>query len=72
MPLLASFVRCNWGARASVLGLSALGVELDMKDANEAFIDRGPENSGFVIESDGRLDTDLTIPIMRLADMPGY
>lgn len=72
MPLLASFVRSNWGARASVLGLSALGVELDMKDANEAFIDRGPENSGFVIESDGRLDTDLTIPIMRLADMPGY
>lgn len=71
MPLLASFVRSIWGARASVLGLSALGVELDKKLVNEDFIDRGPENSGFVVESDGRLYPDLTIPIVRLIDMSG-
>lgn len=71
MPLLASFVRSTWGARVSVLGLSALGVELDMKEANDAFIDRGPENSGFVVETDGTLNPDLTIPIVRLADMSG-
>jgi hypothetical protein len=72
LPLLASFVRSNWGGRASVLGLSALGVELDMKKVNDAFIDRGPENSGFVVEIDGKSDPDLTIPILRLADMSGY
>lgn len=69
LPLLASFVRSNWGARASVLGLSALGVELDKEQVNDAFIDRGPENSGFVVEADGRSKPDLTIPIVRLADM---
>lgn len=72
LPLLASFVRSTWGARASVLGLSALGVELDMKEANGAFIDRGPENSGFVVEADGRSNPDLTIPIVRLADMSSH
>lgn len=71
LPLLASFVRSNWGARASALGLSALGGELDMKHADEAFIDRGPENSGFVVEADGRSNPDLTVPIVRLADMLG-
>jgi Double-GTPase 1 len=69
LPLLASFVRSNWGARASVLGLSALGVELDKERVNGDFIDRGPENSGFVVEADGRSNPDLTIPIVRLADM---
>ncbi|MBT9495255.1 MAG: hypothetical protein IV107_23535, partial [Paucibacter sp.] len=71
LPLLASFVRSNWGTRASVLGLSALGVELDKKRVNDAFIDRGPENSGFVVEADGRPNPDLTVPIVRLADMSG-
>lgn len=71
LPLLASFVRSKWGVRASLLGLSALGRELDMKRADDAFIDRGPENSGFVVEADGRRNPDLTIPIVRLADMTG-
>jgi len=71
LPLLASFVRSTWGARASVLGLSALGVELDKNQVNDDFIDRGPENSGFVVEADGRSSPDLTIPILRLADMSG-
>lgn len=69
LPLLASFIRSTWGPRACVMGLSALGVELDKKEVNDAFIDRGPENSGFVVEADGRSDPDLTIPIVRLADM---
>lgn len=71
LPLLASFVRSNWGARASVLGLSALGVELDKEQVNDAFIDRGPENSGFVVEADGCSKPDLTIPLVRLANMSG-
>ena len=71
LPLLASFVRSTWGARTSVFGLSALGVELDKTRVNDAFIDRGPDNSGFIVEADGRSDPDLTIPIVRLADMSG-
>ena len=54
-----------------MLGLSALGGVLDMEQADEAFIDRGPENSGFVVEADGRPNPDLTVPIVRLADMLG-
>ena len=71
LPLLASFVRSTWGARACVMGLSALGIALDKKEVNDAFIDRGAENSGFVVEADGRSDPDLTMPIVRLADMSG-
>lgn len=69
MPLLASYVRCIWADRVSVLGLSALGVELNDKVPNEEFVDNGPENFGFVVKADGEEDSDLTIPLVRLADM---
>ncbi|HEY8879853.1 MAG TPA: hypothetical protein VIN03_19950 [Roseateles sp.] len=71
MPLLASYVRCRWGDRASVLGLSALGLELSDKVPNEDFVDNGPENFGFVVKADGEEDSDLTIPLVALADMSG-
>lgn len=69
MPLLASYVRCVWADRVLVLGLSALGVELSDKVPNEDFVDNGPENFGFVVKADGEEDSDLTIPLVRLADM---
>ncbi len=69
MPLLASYVRSIWGTHSSIFGLSALGVELDVKEVNEDFIDRGAENSGFIVEVDGRSNLDLTIPIVRLFEM---
>jgi len=69
MPLLSSYVRCVWADRVSVLGLSALGVELSDKVPNEDFVDNGPENFGFVVKPDGEENSDLTIPLVRLADM---
>lgn len=69
MPLLASYVRCIWADRVSILGLSALGVELSDKVPNEDFVDNGPENFGFVVKADGEEDSDLTVPLVRLADM---
>lgn len=69
MPLLASYVRSIWADRASVLGLSALGIELSDKVPNEDFVDNGPENFGFIVKANGEEDTDLTIPLVRLADM---
>lgn len=69
MPLLASYVRCIWADRVSVLGLSALGAELSDKVPNEDFVDNGPENFGFVVKPDGNEDNDLTIPLVSLADM---
>ena len=69
MPLLASYIRCIWADRVSVLGLSALGVELSDQVPNEDFVDIGPENFGFVVKADGEENSDLTIPLVRLADM---
>jgi hypothetical protein len=69
MPLLASYIRCIWADRIAVIGLSALGVELSDKVPNEDFVDNGPENFGFVVKADGKEDSDLTIPLVKLADM---
>lgn len=69
MPLVASFVRSIWGDRAIVLGLSALGTELSKTTVNDDFVDNGPENHGFVVDFDGKHLSDLTTPIVRIADM---
>ena len=70
LPLLASFIRNNWEPRlAIVYGLSALEMPLTKEHPNEAFIDRGPENFGYVIDPEGNKDSDLTLPIARVASM---
>lgn len=69
LPLLYSFIRSQWAAsKCMILGLSALGTELSKEKANENFINIGPENFGYVVQQDGKTDSDLTIPIVRLAD----
>lgn len=69
MPLLASFIRSHWDSRCIVVGLSALGTELNKETANEQFANRGPEHFGFIVGDDGCHETDLTKPIIRLAQM---
>lgn len=70
LPLLSSFVGSRWGSgKSAVFGLSALGTALSIKKANEHFIDRGPEHFGYVIDPDGKRTDDLTLPIVRVADM---
>jgi hypothetical protein len=71
LPLLASFLRARWRSQALIFGVSALGTELSTKEANEAFIDRGPAQFGWVIGPDGQQDPDLTLPIARLSQLAG-
>lgn len=70
LPLLSSYVKCHWGpTKSAVFGLSALESPLDVHLANEAFINRGPEQFGYVIDPDGTRTGDLTLPIVSVAEM---
>lgn len=70
LPLLSSYIQCHWGGNKSgVFGLSALESALDVQKPNEAFINRGPEQFGYVIDPEGTRTGDLTLPIVRVAEM---
>lgn len=69
LPLLSSFIGNRWGSLAAVFGLSALGTALSSDRANVEFIDKGPENFGYVVDRDGIENSDLTLPIIRVAEM---
>ena len=65
MPLLSAFLETNWDDAASaVFGLSAQGRELDDGEPNEEFVDRGPEQMGYLIRPDGSQTKDLTELLM--------
>lgn len=64
LPLVSSFIESNWNVhKASVWGLSALGVELDKDSCNEHFIDEGPETLGWIVDPAGNRSSDLTLPL---------
>jgi hypothetical protein len=64
MPMVAAFVEANWQEEAlSVLGLSALERSLDEEKVDWEFVDRGPEEFGYVVLPDGSHDRDLTLAI---------
>ncbi len=66
-PLLASFLRANWeSAHLQVYALSSTDGVLSETIPNQAFLDRGPENMGYVRPEDGPQSTDLTLPIAWL------
>ncbi len=65
LPLLWSFIRSNW-CDPVVMGLSALERFLSMKEPDEEYATRGPEEFGYVILPDGTRDTDITLPVRRL------
>lgn len=67
LPLLASFIRSRWSDRCEIFGLSALETELDKEKANEDFVNKGPEQFGYVVGRDGEQLADLTLPIIHLA-----
>jgi hypothetical protein len=69
LPLLWSFINTRWGSRSAVFGLSALETALNTEKANEEFINRGPEHFGYVVDPQGKRTNDLTLPIVRLAEM---
>lgn len=67
--LISSFIKCHWGDKVRVYGLSALGTTLSSTVPNEDFINLGPENFGFVVDVDGTHTSDLTLPIVDVARM---
>ncbi len=70
LPLLSSYVKCRWGEnKAAVFGLSALESPLDVNKPNEDFVNRGPEQFGYVITPEGNKTSDLTLPIVCVAEM---
>ncbi len=70
LPLVSSFISSRWGrSKSAVFGLSALETALSTERANEEFINRGPENFGYVIDPDGKRTDDLTLPIVHGAEM---
>jgi Double-GTPase 1 len=72
LPMLADFVTANWRSeRLSVVGLSALGRPLRTDVPDEDYINRGPEQFGYVVSADGSHADDLTLPIADLARLAG-
>lgn len=70
LPLLWSFINNRWRSdKSSVFGLSALGTALSVDKANEDFRDRGPEHFGYVVTPAGQRTSDLTLPIVQVAEM---
>jgi len=61
LPLLLNFISTIWDKSSiTILGLSALQQDLDTKTVNEDFMDKGPENNGYVIQENGKKTTNLT------------
>lgn len=71
LPLVYSFIESNWKPSSRVIfGLSALEKELNNKQADEGYIDKGPAAFGYVIAPNGTRSDDLTLPIRYLVERP--
>ena len=67
LPLFADFVEATWTSEAYfVIGLSSTERPLNDKQADEGYIDQGPENFGYTIGADGTKNPDLTLPLVEL------
>lgn len=66
LALLHSYCGATWGDRYRALGLSAQGCVLTEQAPSEDYLDRGPQQMGWLIDAAGRRDSDLTM----LVDFP--
>ena len=67
LPLFHSFIFSNMHENcATVWGLSSLGCNLAEDSQNDAFIDQGPEEQGWIINPTGGKSDDLSAPIAWL------
>lgn len=65
LPMFYQYVTNVW-ENPLCYGVSALSKALDKKNQDEDYINRGPENFGYVIKPDGTRSPDLTLPIQAL------
>ena len=69
LPLLVSFLETNWPeAKLQYWGVSSLGMSLSEKEPNHDFAESGPENNGYVVDSDGEQDKDLTAAFTKMLE----
>ncbi len=69
MPLFADFVSATWTAESyRVFGLSSLGKTLRTDMPDEAYMDEGPEQFGYIVLPDGSRTPDLTLPVATLME----
>jgi hypothetical protein len=67
LPLFYEFVNTTWQPDSfSVWGLSSTGARLDAEEANENYMDYGPQEFGYIIQPDGTRRDDLTLPLLNL------
>jgi Double-GTPase 1 len=70
LPLFNSFLAANWEKESLLIyGLSSLSKSLKADDPDPEYQEKGPEAFGFVVLPDGNKDSDLTLPISRLANI---
>lgn len=68
LPMLMGFVDAHWPEH-KLFGLSALGRALPMGNADEEYIDKGPEAFGYVVSADGERSSDLTLPLSEMINV---
>lgn len=67
LPLVADYVAALWEPDAArVFGLSAQGRPLSADQADDDYLDQGPERQGYVVLPDGTRSDDLSIPVRWL------
>jgi Double-GTPase 1 len=64
-PLLASYLRGIWNPESMrIYGVSALGQSFDHPDQiNRGFLEKRPEEQGYVVTPEGTRQADLTLPV---------
>ena len=64
--MLASYLKGIWAHESlAIYGVSALGQAFDDSQThiNQAFLDKRPQEQGYIVRPDGTSDPDLTIPV---------
>ena len=67
LPLLKNYIDSTWETGSiSYMGLSSTERTLSNEDEDEDFLDKGPENIGYVIDPKGTKNQDLTLLIKEV------
>jgi len=64
LPLVKQFIDSIWAQdKVTFMGLSSTGKTLSNENVDDEYIDKGPENFGYIVNSNGVKESDLTLSI---------
>lgn len=67
LPLVKQFIDAIWTEdTVSVIGLSSTGKTLSNDNVDDEYIDKGPENFGYIVNPNGVKESDLTLSILGI------